>query len=375
MAGLYIHFPFCKQACHYCNFHFSTSLRYKKELIKALHQELALRKKYLGGEVLETIYLGGGTPSLMFDAEIIELFKCIEDNFEIAADPEITLEANPDDLTQDYIEALGKTSVNRLSIGVQSFYEEDLLWMNRAHNQKQAHHAIEWSKAAGFKLITIDLIYGSPTTSDEHWLNNIQTAIDYGIEHISSYCLTVEEKTPLAKMLKKGEVKSVSNEQGARQFSLLIDTLESAGYEQYEISNFAKNKQYAKHNTAYWQAKKYLGIGPSAHSFNGNTRSWNVANNNIYIRSLNKGELPLTTEILTEKEKYNEILMTGLRTMWGIDINLINAINPKLVNQLGQDIQPFIEEGHVSFTDNAYKITRTGKFLADRIASELFLVD
>ena len=374
MAGLYIHFPFCKQACHYCNFHFSTSLRYKKDLIHGLHQELKLRKTYLEGETLETIYFGGGTPSLLSEEDILDLFKSINDNYNIALNAEITLEANPDDLTRDYIDNLRKTDINRLSIGIQSFFEEDLQWMNRAHNQEQANNAIKWSKEAGFDLITIDLIYGSPSTSDEHWLANIQTAIDYGIEHISSYCLTVEEKTPLAKMLKKGESKSVSDEQGARQFDMLMATLENAGYEQYEISNFAKNKQYAKHNTAYWQGKKYLGLGPSAHSFNGNSRSWNIPNNNISIKSLSENILPLTTELLSEKERYNELLMTGLRTMWGVDINLVKSLNPSLVNQLDQDMQPFIIKGFVCFENNSYKITRKGKFLADRIASDLFLV-
>ena len=375
MAGLYIHFPFCKQACHYCNFHFSTSLRYKKELIKALHLEIKMRQSYLEGEELETIYLGGGTPSLLSVDEINELFLSIHDNFKVVSNPEITLEANPDDLTRDYVHDLRNTPINRLSIGVQSFFEEDLKWMNRAHNQKQAHQAIEWSKAAGFDLLTIDLIYGSPTTSDEHWLHNIQTAIDFEIEHISSYCLTVEEKTPLYKLLKREESLAVSDEAGARQFSILMDTLEKAGYEQYEISNFAKNKRYARHNTAYWQAKNYLGIGPSAHSFNGSTRSWNIANNNIYIKSLNQGELPITTEILSMHEKYNEILMTGLRTMWGVDTNLIKALSPDLIIQLEKDIQPILDAGFVVYSDNAYQITREGKFLADKIASVLFIVE
>ncbi|HMG16769.1 MAG TPA: radical SAM family heme chaperone HemW [Saprospiraceae bacterium] len=374
MAGLYIHFPFCKQACHYCNFHFSTSLRYKGDLIKGIQQEIKLRAPYLEGEELETIYFGGGTPSLLSGDEIQEIFKSIKDNFKIVDNPEVTLEANPDDLTEEYIADLRKTEVNRLSIGVQSFFAEDLIWMNRAHNPQQAHNAIKWSKAAGFNILTIDLIYGSPTTSNENWLSNIETAINYGIEHISSYCLTVEEKTPLFKMLKKGESVSVSEEHGASQFSMLMDTLEKAAYEQYEISNFAKNKQYARHNTAYWQGKKYLGIGPSAHSFNGESRSWNIANNNNYIKSINEGILPLTTEILTEKEKYNELVMTGLRTMWGVDINIIKALNPDLATQLAQDAQHFLKQDYLSFTDNAYKITMKGKFLADRIASDLFLV-
>lgn len=375
MAGLYIHFPFCKQACHYCNFHFSTSLRYKKDLIKALQKEIIHRKSYLGGEILESIYLGGGTPSLLHIDELKDIFSTINDHYEISSNPEISLEANPDDLSREYIAALKKTPVNRLSIGIQSFFEEDLRWMNRAHNQEQARNSIEWSKEAGFDLLTIDLIYGSPTTSDTHWLENIQTAIDYNIEHISSYCLTVEEKTPLAKMLQKGEKQAVSENQGARQFGILIDELEKTGYEQYEISNFAKNKQYARHNTAYWKAKNYLGIGPSAHSFNGSTRSWNIANNNIYIKSLNQGELPITTEILSMHDQYNEILMTGLRTMWGVDTNLIKALSPDLIIQLEKDIQPILDAGFVVYSDNAYKITREGKFLADKIASELFIVE
>ncbi|HMG69093.1 MAG TPA: radical SAM family heme chaperone HemW, partial [Chitinophagaceae bacterium] len=268
MAGVYIHIPFCKQACSYCNFHFTTSLRRKNEMLAALLSEIVLRKDYLQGEPLETIYIGGGTPSLLDTTDFNLLFETINSNFKIAPGAEVTIEANPDDITDEKLAGWKKAGINRLSIGIQSFFDEDLTWMNRAHNAKDAHNSLR-SAITYFDNITIDLIYGTPLLTNEKWKENINKAFTYGIPHVSCYALTVEKKTPLYKMIREERTENVDADKQSDQFLLLMQWMEAKGYEHYEISNFAKPGLRSRHNSSYWQRKKYLGIGPSAHSFDG----------------------------------------------------------------------------------------------------------
>ena len=322
MAGVYLHIPFCKQACHYCDFHFSTQMRTKTGMIKALQTELVLRKNELEGETIETIYFGGGTPSVLDASEIETLISSVQNNFPVAKDAEITLEANPDDLSNDKIVELSKSPINRLSIGVQSFFDEDLKLMNRAHNAQEAEECIKTAQEH-FENISIDLIYGIPGADNERWMTNIKKAIALQVPHISSYALTVEPRTALKKFIEKGLVPNVDDEQAEEQFHMLLDALENEGFVNYEISNFGREGFFSKNNTSYWQGKKYLGIGPSAHSFDGQVRSWNVRNNIKYIRALEMGKLPLEREALSITDRYNEYVMTGLRTIWGVSFKKV----------------------------------------------------
>lgn len=374
MAGIYLHIPFCKKACHYCDFHFSTSLKNKKPLLKALAQEVVLRADEFKNKKVETIYFGGGTPSVLEVDEVSEIIKIIREHYQVVAKPEITLEANPDDLTDAKIKDLAQTEINRLSIGVQSFGDKELQMMNRAHNAAEVKKCLQ-TAGAYFDNITIDLMYGIPGLSNKEWEQNIQQALDLGISHISSYALTVEEGTALADFIKKGKYPNVDEHVAAQHFDILVTTLTNAGFDHYEISNFGKQNFYSKHNTSYWLGKPYLGLGPSAHSFIGNIRSWNVANNAKYIKSLAEGQLPLTQEILSKKDRYNEYIMTGLRTIWGVSL-------PKITKDFGEatcvflekQIQPYIQNGTLQLEENQLKTTQKGKFLADGIASDLFWI-
>ncbi|WP_346774517.1 radical SAM family heme chaperone HemW [Sphingobacterium sp. DR205] len=373
---IYIHIPFCKQACHYCDFHFSTSLQYKTEMVSALLREIELRSPYLEDRKIESIYFGGGTPSLLDVGEISRIIDAVAKQFDISNHAEITLEANPDDLNSAKVNALRSTSVNRFSIGIQSFFEEDLKWMNRAHTRQEASAAIMRVQDAGFENITCDLIYGYPLLTDEKWRYNMQQLIDYAIPHISSYSMTVEAKTALDHFIKKGLSPAIDSDQAADQMNLLIETLKGAGYEQYEISNFAKNGLYARHNTNYWKGKHYLGIGPSAHSFNGNSRSWNIANNAKYIGSIQTNQLPLEIEHLSVRDQINECIMTSLRTMWGLDLeqlekNFDYAVKSKII----EDAAPFLEQQQLILDDNTLRLTDAGKLMADHIMSELFIIE
>ncbi|MDR2223366.1 MAG: radical SAM family heme chaperone HemW [Flavobacteriaceae bacterium] len=375
MAGIYIHIPFCKQACHYCDFHFSTSLKKKEELLACLKKELVLRKDELQGEVIETIYFGGGTPSILTVEEINELIASVYNNYFVIDLPEITLEANPDDLNIETIERLAVSKVNRLSIGIQSFDEEDLKMMNRAHNATEAIRCLEHATKY-FENISIDLIYGIPNMSNERWLENVQRILDLNIPHISCYALTVEERTALNKLIKKGVIPSPKEEVAHQHFMLLIDTLRSNDYIHYELSNFAKEGYYSKNNSAYWLGKKYLGIGPSAHSFDGVHRSWNIANNSLYIKAIEESILPLEIETLTLHDQYNEYVMTGLRTIWGVDIERVSIKMGTIYSDyLVKESAHFIEEGLMHREGNILTITDKGKFLSDGIASDLFWVD
>jgi oxygen-independent coproporphyrinogen-3 oxidase len=324
MAGIYVHVPFCKQACHYCNFHFSTSLNSQNDFIGALLKEIGLQKEYIGSEKVETIYFGGGTPSLLPATGIQEILERIREIFIVDDQAELTLEANPDDINQSILQDWKHGGFNRLSIGIQSFFDEDLRWMNRAHNAKDAEAGILMAREAGFSNISIDLIYGGPTLDNEHWKKNVDKALSFDIPHFSCYALTVEPKTPLYKMIRSKKVPDTDPDQQATQFLLLMKWMEAAGYEHYEISNFAKPGFRSRHNSSYWQGKKYLGLGPSAHSYDGLSRQWNVSNNNLYIRSLAKNELIFEKENLTTTQMLNEYIMTSLRTMEGIDLSSVS---------------------------------------------------
>ncbi len=376
MPGIYLHIPFCKQACHYCNFHFSTSLKYKAEVVEAILRELELQKDYLPDEPLSSIYFGGGTPSLLNARELERIFEQIERFWTIEPAAEITLEANPDDLSKEKLAELRASPINRLSIGVQSFSEEDLRFMNRAHSSSEARLCLEWALAAGFEQLTADLIYGSPTTGDEQWLENIQILADYGVPHLSCYCLTVEPRTALAHFVEKGRVKPVDEEQAARQFELLMDRMEAAGYEHYEISNFARPGYYARHNSNYWLGEPYLGVGPSAHSFNGKSRQWNVANNAKYRQALQAGERIselegslFERENLSREQMYDEYVLTRLRTRWGCRPEELNG---RFRKHFLEKIQFWQESGDVLLKNGVYTLSRKGRLLADRIAMELF---
>lgn len=339
-----------------------------------MQTEIRLQKDYLEDKNLQTVYFGGGTPSLLTQEDIAALFRTIETHFTIAADAEITLEANPDDLTLEKLQQLKDTPVNRLSIGIQSFADEDLRFMNRAHNAGEAKACIKNALRLGFDNLTIDLIYGTPTTSDEQWMTNMDTVIDYGIPHISSYCLTVEPKTALDHFVKAGKAPPVDEEQSARQFEMLMQKMETHGYEHYEISNFAKPGWYARHNSNYWLGESYLGIGPSAHSFNGISRQWNVAHNVKYRKAINEDRLQDVLEIerLSTTQRYNEYVMTGLRTKWGCQLSKIQSFGEEYRIHFLKTIAPFVEDGRVLNQGDQFVLTKAGKLLADRIAMEVF---
>ena len=375
MSGIYIHIPFCKQACHYCDFHFSTSMAKKDVMISALKRELVLRKEEFKDEVIETIYFGGGTPSVLETFEIIGLINTVYSNYQVTENPEITLEANPDDLSTKKLLELSDSPINRLSIGIQSFFAEDLLFMNRAHNANEAEQCIK-EAIRHFDNISIDLIYGIPGMSDERWEKNIEKALTFGISHISSYALTVEPKTALANFIKKGVVKPIDDEQAQRQFLVLYDVLTRAGFDCYEVSNFGKPGYYSKNNTAYWLGEKYMGIGPSAHSYDGERRAWNINNNPKYLKAIEKGELPMETEVLTKNDKYNEYVMTGLRTSWGISLERIQKqFGEKYSTYLIQRIEKYIEQQLLILSEDQLVATKKGKFLVDGIASDLFILN
>jgi oxygen-independent coproporphyrinogen-3 oxidase len=375
MSSLYIHIPFCKQACHYCDFHFSTSIKKKGELVAMLCEEIRLRKNELPGKELDTIYFGGGTPSLLSSEELKMIFDAVNDNFEVRKDAEITLEANPDDISLENLKTLKNAGINRLSIGVQSFFEEDLQLMNSAHNATEAMESIQMAKQF-FENISIDLIYGIPGMSNERWKTNIETALSLGLPHFSCYALTIEPNTALKKMIEKGKVKPVDDEAAREHFDILTKILKAKGFTHYEFSNYGKPGYFSENNTAYWFGKPYLGIGPSAHSYDGENRKWNINNNTLYIKSIAKGELPLEKEELSTTDRYNEYVMTRLRTMWGVDIEEVeerfgNFYKTHLLNEASKEI----ELGLLEQNEGILTVTQKGKFLSDGIASNLFFIN
>ncbi len=385
MSGIYIHIPFCKQACHYCDFHFSTSMKKKEEMVLALAKEIQMRKNEFANERIETIYFGGGTPSVLTSEEINFLISEVYKNYTVIENPEITLEANPDDLSGERIVALSQSPINRLSIGIQSFFEEDLMMMNRAHNAAEAQKCLA-EAIRYFDNISIDLIYGIPDSSqngeqaqqmsDEKWKQNIETALSFGIPHISSYALTVEPKTALNKLIQTGKIAAPKDEVAESHFMILVETLEKNGFIHYELSNFGKENYFSKNNSAYWLGKKYIGIGPSAHSYDGVSRSWNIANNALYIKSIQEGKLPNEAEILSVADRYNEYIMTGLRTIWGVDLNRIETeFGVNYLEYLLKQAQKFLDDDLLFIANNILKPTKKGKFLTDGIASDLFILN
>ena len=373
MAGIYVHIPFCKQACHYCNFHFSTSMKLKNGFLQALLNEIAIQKNFLTDEAVETIYFGGGTPSLLLEDEIRQILNSIYAYYVIAPDAEISLEANPDDISPEKLIAWKKAGINRLSIGVQSFFDADLHWMNRAHNASQAQRSIEMSYDEGFDNLSIDLIFGTPTLSDENWKYNVEKAVGLKIKHLSCYSLTVEPKTPLEALIRKKKVIPTNSEDQARQFLFLMEWLTAAGYEQYEISNYSLPGMRSKHNSSYWQGKKYLGLGPSAHSFDGRSRQWNVSNNALYIQSLQQNVIPFEIEILTGAQKMNEWIMTSLRTSEGLQLNSDTyQLDAGITELIKKKSARYLQQNLLLLEKNTLVLTNEGKLFADGIAAGLF---
>jgi oxygen-independent coproporphyrinogen III oxidase len=375
MSGIYIHIPFCKQACHYCDFHFSTSMKKKDEMVLALAKEIQMRKSEFENETIETIYFGGGTPSRLQIADLRLQINAIYENYKVVENPEITIEANPDDLSEEYLIELSKIGINRLSIGIQSFFEDDLQLMNRAHNSAEARKCLEIATQY-FDNISLDLIYGIPGMGNEQWKQNIETALSFGIPHISSYALTVEPKTALNKLIQTGKIAKPNDEVAEAHFQILVETLEANNFVHYELSNFGKENYFSKNNSAYWLGKKYIGIGPSAHSYDGISRSWNVSNNAIYLKSLAENKLPNEIEILSKTDRYNEYIMTGLRTIWGVSLDRIaDEFGSEYLGYLQKRAKKFFDDNLLFIDGNILKATKKGKFLTDGIASDLFYLN
>jgi oxygen-independent coproporphyrinogen-3 oxidase len=375
MAGIYIHIPFCKQACHYCDFHFSTNMKKKDAMMLALQQELVLRKDEFTGQVVETIYFGGGTPSVLSAAEINELIQSVYTHYEVDAAPEITIEANPDDLSSTKLKELAASPVNRLSIGIQSFFDEDLTLMNRAHSAEQALQSLREATQL-FDNISIDLIYGLPYLDHDRWKKNIDIALEFNVAHISSYALTVEPKTALKKFIEKGAVPPIDDDMAEEQFHMLVDILNREGYIHYELSNFGKPSFFSKNNTAYWLGKNYMGIGPSAHSYDGIRRGWNCRNNSVYIKSIENQILPMEIEMLTNTDRYNEYVMTGLRTIWGVSLQRVASdFGARYHNYLLQQSEKHLKDGFLTLAGDTLLVTKKGKFLSDGLAADLFMLN
>ncbi len=374
MAGIYIHIPFCKQKCHYCNFYSTVSFKYQTDFIEALINEIKSRRKYLDNEKVNTIYFGGGTPSMLSVKEISTIINPINDFFDVADDVEITLEANPDDLSNEKISDIKNyTQVNRLSIGIQSFFDDDLHYLNRVHSSEQAQKSIENSIKAGFNNITIDLIYGIPTLSDNNWKENLRRFFDYKIPHLSSYSLTVEPKTALDVLIKKKKLKNIVETESIKHFEILLEETNKHNFINYEISNFALAGHYSRHNSIYWLGGHYLGLGPSAHSYNGKSRQWNVMSIKQYCEEKNPENIIDEKEELSRDQMYNEYILTSLRTSWGCDIEHIkNVFGEKYSQHFITTIAIAVKENKVIFKGNNYILTNKGKLFADGIASSLF---
>lgn len=373
MAGIYIHIPFCKQQCSYCDFHFSTTFhKYRERMISAMLLELHERRDFCKGEIIETIYFGGGTPSLLTKNEIGHFLEAIRANFELISDPEISVEANPDDCTEANLSDWKSIGVNRLSIGIQSFKASDLEWMNRAHTAAEAKNCVQLAQKEGFENLTIDLMYGLPNLSETEWKEHIETVIAWDVPHISSYCLTIEENTLLEKRVNAGELSVANNEDQSRQFEILVDTLEQNGIQQYEISNFAKAGFESKHNSNYWKGVPYLGIGPSAHSFQGSTRQWNIANNTQYMKRVESGVSYCESETLSASDQFNELLLTGLRTTYGVPLDRLAELHP-ISEEFSTKMHEFQSNDWMIQKDDHIYLTKQGRLRADHIASELFV--
>lgn len=375
MSGIYIHIPFCKQACHYCDFHFSTSLNNKENLVSSIIKEIDLRQNYLQDKQIETIYFGGGTPSLLSEKETHLILEKIYKLYEVHPQAEITVECNPDDLSNTKLQELKTLNVNRLSIGLQSFNDDELKWMNRAHTASESEASVKRAQDKGFENITIDLIYGSKFSNLSNWKTTLNKAIDLEVKHISSYNLTVEDKTKLGHDVAKKKEQLIDDDKSAELFLEMIDRLQKNHFIHYEISNFGKEHFFSKHNSNYWKGSHYLGLGPSAHSFNGVSRQWNVSNNTIYINKITSGDLTVfEKEILTNENRFNEYILTSLRTIWGVNLDVLKSqFNEEFVKLFQSKVNSYIKDETISLKDNSYTLTTKGKLLADKIASDLFV--
>ena len=374
MSGIYLHVPFCKSKCAYCNFFSLASEKKMQEYVEALKREIVARSKYLGNETVKTIYFGGGTPSLLPVRYIGEILELVNNNFDLVANPEITLEANPDTIEKEQLFSLKAMGVNRVSVGIQSFHDEDLKYLDRRHDSRHALQIIDDLKDVGFEKLTLDLIYGIPTLTEERWNKNLDIFFSTGITHLSAYALTVEPKTILGQRIEKGELQCVSEEETIRHYEILVERTKANGFEHYEISNFAKEGHRSQHNSIYWKDEKYLGLGPSAHSYDGNSRQWNVSNLTKYIQLAGNSEDYYEKEILTLEDKFNEYVMTSLRTSWGCDIEKIErSYGKSYVNHFLKNVKKYLEMGEMITDGNSYSLTENGKLFADGIAADLFL--
>ncbi|HWA32936.1 MAG TPA: radical SAM family heme chaperone HemW [Cyclobacteriaceae bacterium] len=373
MAGLYVHIPFCKQACYYCDFHFSTDQSQRSELVRAMAHEIAIQRSYIK-DPIDTIYFGGGTPSILAEQELDLLINAAQKNLDVRKGIEVTLECNPDDISPDRLKSWRDQGINRLSVGIQSFDDKILKFLNRAHNSSTAKKTLDQARAAGFNNISIDLIYAIPDLTDDKWESVIHEALDFKPEHISSYSLTIEERTVFGNWSKHGKLHPVSDDVAARQFEILMDVLDSRGYEHYEISNFSRPGFNSQHNSSYWKGVPYLGVGPGAHSFDGSSRQFNVRNNAVYVRSLNKGELPCEKEVLTRENRINEYIMTSLRTSWGCDLNYLKTtLDDDIIARCSKYLAFLQVEQLATIDGGLLKLARKGKLLADKIAEDLML--
>lgn len=376
MAGIYIHVPYCKTRCIYCDFFTQTNTSSRLDYVSALCQELRIRKDYIGNESIKTIYFGGGTPSQLSKEDYVLIFNTIYDIYEVESGAEITLEANPDDLSDSYISDLSSLPFNRLSIGIQSFDDKELAFLKRRHSAQRAKDAVLNSKKAGFNNISIDLIYGLPNQTMEVWRRNLKEALSLDIQHISSYHLIYEEGTKLFKLFKSGEVKAVDEDVSVDMFALMIDELASVGFTHYEISNFARNGMYSKHNSSYWLGEKYLGLGPAAHSFDGTNRAWNIASIPQYISAMNAKQPKIEVEYLDTSTRYNDFILTGMRTMWGVDTAALEKrFGSEMKSYCMKNVQKYVDQGFVNYNGNVLTLTRTGIFISDGIMSDLMYID
>ena len=375
MAGIYIHIPFCKQACHYCDFHFSTNLENRAPIVQALSEELVLQRDYLGGEEVNTLYFGGGTPSVLTLRELDQILDTVHKTFSVNPHAEVTLEANPDDLSREKLKALRQAGINRLSVGIQSFDDAVLKFLHRAHDAALAKRCIFDAYEVGFQNISLDLIYAIPDQDEVVWERNIEEALRLKPQHISSYSLTIEEKTTFGRWAAKGKLRPVGDDTAGHQLLVLVDRLERAGFEQYEVSNFSLPGFQSKHNSSYWRSEKYLGVGPSAHSYNGASRQFNVSNNAFYLKALQERRIPATIEVLTREDQINDYLLTTLRTSWGTDLaRILNLWGYDLLAAHEGYIGALVENGHALLESRVLRLTKNGKLLADKIASDLFLL-
>ncbi len=379
MAGIYIHIPFCKQACHYCNFHFSTVPKQMAAFVDALKKEIEITPSFIptqqgAKEKINTLYFGGGSPSILPIQDLQSIFEALHKRFSFSEHIEITLEANPDDINIEKLQAWRSLGVNRLSVGIQSFQDEELKWMNRAHTAKESLDCIDAIQAAGFDNYSIDLIYGSPLLDDSNWKKNVDIVIEKKIPHISCYALTVEPSTALSKMIVQGKKEAVDADRQANQFLLLMEWMEQAGYQHYEISNYALPGKKSIHNSSYWEGDAYYGFGPSAHSFDGHkTRRWNIANNALYIQSIANNQIPMEQEVLSSQQQLNEYSMTALRTNKGIDLNKVESLyGAAAVAGLLEAAQPYIQSNKIRVEENHILLSKEGKLFADGIAAALF---